>query len=120
MLNELELAYWQVINKEIGIMEVPNDLFLQRLMMTALLAKSFTTEKPQIDVFKSFLGHNYPIFMQSFTEWEDMMQISADSITLVKVNEEFKELYTNIEDKDSILFIADTKEDFNYVVDYIF
>lgn len=96
MLNELEVAYWQAINKEIDIMEVPNDLFLQRMMMTALLAKKFTCDDEQIKVFETFLSHNYPKFMQSFYEWEDMMQISEESISLMKVNELFKELFTNV------------------------
>jgi hypothetical protein len=36
MMNELEIAYWNVVNKEIDLREVPNDHFIELLMMTAL------------------------------------------------------------------------------------
>lgn len=58
-----------MINKEIDILTVPIDLFLQRLLMTALLAKKCTSEEDDIKVFEIFLSHNYPMFMQSFAEW---------------------------------------------------
>ena len=60
MMNELEIAYWNIINREIEDMEVPNDHFIEMLMMTALQAKRMTCEENMIKVFEAFLGHNYP------------------------------------------------------------
>lgn len=39
MLNELEVAYWQITNKAIEIADLDLGMFLERLMMTALYAK---------------------------------------------------------------------------------
>ena len=36
MMNELEIAYWNIINREIDMLEVPNEDFIELLMMTAL------------------------------------------------------------------------------------
>jgi hypothetical protein len=37
MMNEMEIAFWwDVINREIDLREVPNDHFIELLMMTAL------------------------------------------------------------------------------------
>ena len=37
MMNEMEIAFWwNVINREIDLREVPNDHFIELLMMTAL------------------------------------------------------------------------------------
>lgn len=44
MLNEFEVAAWQLLNKEIELVNLPNDQILQRLMMTALKAKVLTME----------------------------------------------------------------------------
>jgi len=43
MLNELETAYWQLVNKATEIEKVELHNFLERLMMTALYAKRYTT-----------------------------------------------------------------------------
>ncbi len=48
MLNEMEIAYWQMINKEIKIQQVKKEFFLQRMMMTALLAKKLATDEKQV------------------------------------------------------------------------
>lgn len=42
MLNELELAYWDIVNEVVDIEKVELGLFLERLMMTALYAKKLT------------------------------------------------------------------------------
>jgi hypothetical protein len=36
MMNELEIVYWNMINKEIDMLEVKNHQFIEMLMMTAL------------------------------------------------------------------------------------
>jgi len=36
MMNELEIAYWNIINREIDLLEVRPDHFIELLMMTAL------------------------------------------------------------------------------------
>jgi hypothetical protein len=35
-------------------------------MMTALLSKEMAADDAQINIFKAFVGHNYPIFMESY------------------------------------------------------
>lgn len=71
MLNELEVVYWQLLNKRVGIIDVSNDLILQRLMMTALKAKQITLDRESIRVYETFLRHNYPKFIQSYIEWDE-------------------------------------------------
>ncbi|CDW74245.1 UNKNOWN [Stylonychia lemnae] len=75
MMNELEISAWQMINKDIELVNLPNDQILQRLMMTALKAKKFVQEESEMKVFTIFLTHNYPKLMQSFNEWEEDTQI---------------------------------------------
>ena len=60
MMNELEIVYWNVFNKEIDLLEVKNYQFIEMLMMTALQAKRVTCEPQMIQIFEAFLGHNYP------------------------------------------------------------
>lgn len=60
MMNELEIGYWNIINKDIDLMEVPNEDFIEVLMMTALQAKRMSCDETLIKVFEAFLGHNYP------------------------------------------------------------
>ena len=60
MLNELETAYWQLVNKATEIERVELHSFLERLMMTALYAKRYTCTLHEIKVFEAFLSHNYP------------------------------------------------------------
>jgi hypothetical protein len=66
MFNEVEIAYWHSINKETDMNDVPRDLFLQKLMMSALLAKEFAEEERKVRIFKAFISHNYPIFMEGY------------------------------------------------------
>lgn len=49
-----------------------------------------------------------------------MQEVQRESITLMKVRLTFEELFTNSEETDEIRLRADTKEDFNFIVDYIF
>lgn len=101
------------------IIEVPTDMFLQRLMITALKAKKIALNEESIRVFELFLSHNNPQFMQVFYQWDLETQLELQEISMVKVNEEFKALYMTSE-AESDYFIADTKEDFNFIIDYIF
>lgn len=48
MLNEIEIACWQIINEEINVTEVKKKFFIQRLMMTALFAKKQTNSDETI------------------------------------------------------------------------
>jgi hypothetical protein len=66
MLNEIEIAYWYLINSEIQIVKVKKEFFLQRMMMSALLSKKVSTDENQVNVFYAFLAHNYPRFMDSY------------------------------------------------------
>ena len=98
MLNEIEVAVWHIINKEIELVNLPNDQILQRLMMTALKAKKIILDQNEMIVFIIYLGHNYPKLMQSFYEWEEDAQIDDDFIEISKLNEWFKSLYTIAEE----------------------
>ena len=60
MMNELEIVYWNVINKELDLLEVKNHHFIEMLMITALQAKRVTCDPDLLLVFEAFLGHNYP------------------------------------------------------------
>lgn len=80
-----------------------------------------TSEPDEVKVFETFLGHNYPKFMKSFHEWiEEEGPREPDRIGVERINDVFQELFTNVIDQAAINFVADTKEDFNFVVDYIF
>jgi hypothetical protein len=71
MLNEVEIAQWNVINREIDMMEVPTNHFIELLMMSALQAKRLTCgDSSHIQIFEAFLGHNYPQFMLSYEVWK--------------------------------------------------
>ena len=59
-MNEVEIAYWNIINREIDLLAVSNDHFIELLMMTALQAKRMTCDPTLIRIFEAFLGHNYP------------------------------------------------------------
>lgn len=60
MLNELETAYWVIVNKIVDISQVDLGMFLETLMMTALYAKKLTSSGDDIRIYEAFLSHNYP------------------------------------------------------------
>lgn len=70
MLNELETAYWTIVNKSVSIIDESLGMFLERLMMTALFAKKITTGEEDVKVYEAFLSHNYPTFISNFKKWE--------------------------------------------------
>ena len=75
MMNEFEIVFWwNVINREIDLREVPNDHFIELLMMTALQAKRVTCEEDDIKIFEAFLGHNYPQFMLNYETWKRQLE----------------------------------------------
>jgi hypothetical protein len=75
MMNEFEIVFWwNVINREIDLREVPNDHFIELLMMTALQAKRVTCEEADIKVYEAFLGHNYPQFMINYETWKRQLE----------------------------------------------
>ena len=37
--------------------------------MTGLMAKEFTGDENKVKIFKGFLSHNYPLFMESYKQW---------------------------------------------------
>ena len=127
MMNEMEIAYWwNVINREIDLREVPNDHFIELLMMTALQAKRITCEDNQISVFEAFLGHNYPQFMINYETWKRQLEAinersqigggapgDDEMIDFEAINDSFRQLYS-----DSESFSApDYVQDLNYMVD---
>ena len=59
MFNELEIVYWFLLNKDLGIKDVSAQDFLSCLLSSALYAKSLTLDE-EIKVFEAFIGHNYP------------------------------------------------------------
>ena len=76
MLTEIDLAYWVLLTREIGMVQtVSKEFFLQRLMMAALLAKKLTTDVEYIRIFEVFLMHNYPKLMESYYYWEENTSI---------------------------------------------
>ena len=125
-MNELEIAYWNVINKEIDLNEVPNDHFIELLMMTALQAKRMTCEKHEIQIFEAFLGHNYPQFMINYETWKKQLESVTDEErsfleeeyknggnNFEAINESFRQLYA-----DSITYaMSDQIQDLNFMVD---
>jgi hypothetical protein len=112
MMNELEIVYWNMINKEIDLLEVKNHQFIEMLMMTALQAKRVTCEPHMIQVFEAFLGHNYPQFMLNYEVWKsNLAEVSESGFDAV--NESFRCLYA-----DSEAFREpDTIQDLNFMVD---
>lgn len=82
----MEIAVWQIINDEVNITQVKKKYFLQRMMMTALLAKKFTNDEQTIQVFYSFLNHNYPKFMESYKIWKRITKMSDEVLTFEKIS----------------------------------
>ena len=107
----MEIAYWwNVINREIDLREVPNDHFIELLMMTALQAKRITCEDNQISVFEAFLGHNYPQFMINYETWKRQLEAinersqigggapgDDEMIDFEAINDSFRQLYSDSE-----------------------
>lgn len=101
MLNELEVSYWHMINYEIKILRVQNQVFLQRLMMTALLAKKMTTTVHEFEVFTNFLYHNNPKVMHSYNQWlQTLDKDFCDKLSLIGVNECFRNLFAEYPEND--------------------
>eukprot|EP00347_Sterkiella_histriomuscorum_P006636 403352014 len=114
MLNETEIACWEIINDEMNISLVKNKFFLQRIMMTALLAKKYSNDENVLQVYYSFLNHNYPKFMESYKVWESITRITPESITVDKINEHFNRLFGDPV-RGSNYYVADTETDYNYI-----
>lgn len=88
--------------------------------MTALKAKTLSLEKDDTLVFSTFLAHNYPKFIQSYLEWDEDHNLFSDGLLdIARLNAEFLELYDTPE-AGSLYHIADTTQDYNFIVDYIF
>lgn len=97
MLNEIEIAYWNIINRDIDLLEVPSDHFIELLMMTALQAKRMTCEPSLIRIFEAFLGHNYPRFMINYETWKSQLNsfTEEEQIDFEKTNDSFRCLYAD-------------------------
>ena len=97
MMNELEVAFWNIINREIDLLGVRNDHFIELLMMTALQAKRMTCEPPQIRIFEAFLGHNYPQFMINYETWKSQLNsfTEEEKTDFEKINDSFRSLYAD-------------------------
>jgi hypothetical protein len=115
MMNEIEIAYWNIINRDIDLLEVPCDHFIELLMMTALQAKRMTCEPSLIRVFEAFLGHNYPQFMQNYETWKSQLNsfTEEEQIDFEKTNDSFRCLYA----ETAFPIEADIMQDLNFVVD---
>jgi hypothetical protein len=74
MLNEFEIAQWNIINREIDLKQVVSEHLIEMLMMTALQAKRMTNDPAVIKVFEAFLGHNYPQFMVDYETWKRQLR----------------------------------------------
>ncbi len=84
MLNELEVAIWQMINNEIELHTMENDVVIENLMMSALKAKELTADGTNLERFKvyeTFLWHNYPHFMERYSRWrfENLAEIENNA-----------------------------------------
>ena len=90
------------------------------MMMTGMMAKEFTGNEDKVKIYKGFLSHNYPLFMESYLQWLEVTKFDPASLTLLNIRAIFEELFNNTEESDEIRFTADTKQDYNYIVDYIF
>lgn len=60
MMNELEIVYWYCTCKLAKVYRKDHEhMFLNCLMMAALLAKKRSCNKEDGDIFETFLMHNY-------------------------------------------------------------
>ena len=96
MLNELETVYWALSNSMLDIISIETDLILDYLMITALFAKKLTCGNEEIKIHESFLSHNYQMFMKNYLMWEEMKTIKAEDFSLIAVNAEFTQLFSNM------------------------
>ena len=111
MLNELEIAYWQMINQEIQIHKVKKEYFLQKMMMTGLMAKKLTNNEEASRVFYTFLEHNYDKFMDAYKfqkQLQENHKRAADNVN--ELRKEADEIIVNIWDEVEKTFSNDPDE----------
>jgi hypothetical protein len=99
MMNEFEITMWNIINRGINMLEVPNDHFIELLMMTALQAKRMTSDPSLIRIYEAFLGHNYPQFMINYETWKNQLEQFTHAgempTDFERINESFRVLYAD-------------------------
>lgn len=87
--------------------------------MTALLVKKYANDENTMQVYYSFLNHNYHKFMDSYKIWEQVTKLPNDLFSIEQICSHFNELFGDAA-QNKHYYIADTETDFNYIVDYIF
>lgn len=115
MMNELEVVYWSVANNLVHISTVDQDFTLDYLMITALFAKKLTCGDEEVKIHESYLSHNFQMFMKNYIIWENMKSIKEEDFDFVKVNNEFKQLFSDEFGPNQ--HEADLQEDYNFIVD---
>jgi len=57
------------------------------MMMSALLAKKLANDSLNLEVFYSFIAHNYPRFMEGYGVWEKNVKLKEGTLDLSKIKE---------------------------------
>mmetsp|Transcript_16461 Transcript_16461/g.11831 ORF Transcript_16461/g.11831 Transcript_16461/m.11831 type:complete len:143 (+) Transcript_16461:194-622(+) len=71
MLNELEISYWNLMNRLVGAGGVSPGELMQDLMMTGLFSKQVAAGEKESKIYEDFFTHNYPKVMGSYQSWLD-------------------------------------------------